>query len=124
MSLIFTCDRCDFSLEAWDDGNPYVIKGNGKREYFYHPSPIPEPPKHGTLEYFETDGENVQYQYGNAPEHICLKCAKQFKCDPEHDPMICPTCKHSEIVDLFEMGGRPCPKCPGTLSDIKHGAIS
>lgn len=37
MSLIFTCEQCGFSVEGWDEGNPYIINSKGKRVFFYHP---------------------------------------------------------------------------------------
>jgi len=36
-SKIFTCNHCDFSLSAWDEGNPYMTDNEGKRHFFYHP---------------------------------------------------------------------------------------
>lgn len=36
-SKIFTCSHCDFTLSAWDEGNPYLTDNEGKRHFFYHP---------------------------------------------------------------------------------------
>ncbi len=33
----FECDACDFTFEAWDDGNPYFLDADGTRHYAYHP---------------------------------------------------------------------------------------
>jgi len=38
MSIIYSCDKCGFEVDAWDDGNPYVQDSKGKRHYFYHPT--------------------------------------------------------------------------------------
>jgi Zn finger protein HypA/HybF involved in hydrogenase expression len=38
--------------------------------------------------------------------------------------MQCPKCHHPELVNAFEMGGMPCPKCHGTMSEGRMGAIS
>jgi len=35
----FTCSSCGFSVQAWDEGNPYIqFPGLRKPHYFYHPS--------------------------------------------------------------------------------------
>lgn len=36
-SKIFTCSHCNFTLSAWDEGNPYLTDNEGKRHFFYHP---------------------------------------------------------------------------------------
>jgi hypothetical protein len=33
----FACSHCRYSIEAWDDGNPYFISFNGRKQTFYHP---------------------------------------------------------------------------------------
>ncbi|MDX2444866.1 MAG: hypothetical protein QNK30_13805 [Bacteroidales bacterium] len=37
MCLRFTCDKCGFYQEGWDEGNPYIEFPKGKRNYYYHP---------------------------------------------------------------------------------------
>ncbi len=34
----FVCGKCDHTIEAWDDGNPYYIDDDGKKKYVYHPN--------------------------------------------------------------------------------------
>ena len=31
------CSHCGYSIEEWDDGNPYFISFNGRKQTFYHP---------------------------------------------------------------------------------------
>ena len=35
--ITFRCSKCGFSVESWDDGNPYIEGPDGKRHQFYHP---------------------------------------------------------------------------------------
>jgi len=129
MSLIFTCEQCGFSVEGWDDGNPYIINSVGNRVFCYHPSLETDMEKVveeilGPIYTDEARDEVLATRTGNAPDHICLKCAKTFKLDPDRDQMECPKCHHSEVSEAFEMGGKPCPKCQGTMSEGEMGGIS
>ena len=129
MCLIFTCEQCGFSVEGWDEGNPYIINSKGKRVFFYHPGgeDVMDKVVEEILGPIYTDkarDEVLATRTGNASDHICLKCAKTFKLDPDRDKMECPKCHHSEVVEAFEMGGKPCPKCQGTMSKDRMGAIS
>ena len=36
----FVCSGCDHSVESWDDGNPYYVNEDGKKQYAYHPDPL------------------------------------------------------------------------------------
>ena len=129
MSLIFTCDQCGFSLEAWDDGNPYILNSKDERVYFYHPGGEEDMEAVvaellGPIYTDEARAEILSTRTGNASDHICLKCAKQFKHDSKRDKPGCPHCGHHKIKELFLMGEQPCPKCPGSFSKIQSGAIS
>lgn len=129
MSLIFTCNQCDFSVEGWDDGNPYILNSKDKRIYFYHPGEEDVIAKVleeilGPIYTKEARDEILANRTGNAPDHICLKCSNQFKHDPHRDKPGCPQCGHPEITDLYLMSGQSCPKCTGTLSEGQMGGIS
>ena len=129
MSIIFTCDQCGYSLEGWDDGNPYIEHPAGKRHYFYHPDGertleeiaskilghLPSPDELEKIEATCT---------GNAPDHICRACGKTSKVDPDKDKKLCPSCGSEEIEDLYNLGGTQCIKCPGIFSEGSMGAIS
>jgi len=129
MSIIFTCEKCGFSLEAWDEGNPYIEYPEGERHYFYHPdgekilkeiaskilghSPSP------------AEQEKIEAKYTrNAPDHICRVCGEISRVDPEKDGKVCPSCGSKKIVELFKLGWKKCIECPGKFSKGKIGAIS
>jgi ribosomal protein L37AE/L43A len=132
MSLIFTCEQCGFSVEGWDEGNPYIINSKGKRVYCYHPSLETEMEQVvvellGPIYTEQARNEVLATRTGNAADHVCMHCGNIFKLDPKHDPMQCPKCRQWEAADAvkaFEMGGMPCPKCHGTMSEGEMGAIS
>lgn len=116
-------------MEGWDEGNPYIMNSKGERVYCYHPSLETEMEQVvvellGPIYTEQARDEVLATRTGNAADHVCLKCAKIFKLDPDRDPMQCPKCHHPELVNAFEMGGMPCPKCHGTMSEGKMGAIS
>jgi ribosomal protein L37AE/L43A len=129
MSLIFTCEQCGFSVEGWDDGNPYIINSKGKRVYCYHPSLETDMEKVvgeilGAIYTDETRNEILATRTGNAPDHICLKCAQTFKLDRGCDQIVCPKCHHLEVTKVYEIGGKACPRCQGAMSEGEMGAIS
>ena len=93
MSTIYTCEACDFKVDGWDDGNPYVEHPKGKRKYFYHPNdediPLLRPPVEIPEEASPEEVDDLLYYHtGNAPDHLCLKCGKISQIDPEMDKMI------------------------------------
>jgi ribosomal protein L37AE/L43A len=129
MSLIFICEQCGFSVEGWDDGNPYILNSKGKRVYFYHPGGEAVLGKVvgeilGPIYTDEARDEVLATRTGNASDHICLKCAKTFKLDPDRDEMECPKCHHMEVVEVYLIAGKPCPKCQSTMPEGQVGAIS
>ncbi|MGJ8640720.1 MAG: hypothetical protein ACSHYA_15120 [Opitutaceae bacterium] len=101
----------------------------GKRVYCYQPS-LEEDMEKVVLELLgpiytdEARDQVLATRTGNAADHMCLKCAKTFKLDPKRDQLECPKCHHSEVAEAFEMGGKSCPKCQGTLSEGAMGGIS
>jgi DNA-directed RNA polymerase subunit RPC12/RpoP len=133
MSTIYTCDKCGFEVDAWDDGNPYVQDSKGKRHYFYHPEngidimgkllePIPLPTSNSKES--EESEPVFETHTGNAPDHLCLKCGKISLIDPEMDKMICKKCKSDEVTELTSLAGKKCPKCSGHFDQGREGGIS
>ena len=128
-SIIFTCKQCGFSVEAWDDGNPYIEYPKGKRTYFYHPGG-----EHKVVRVAKQilghspDPDELEMIYrkysGNAPDHICRACGETSKVDPDKDEKLCSSCGSKKIEDLYNLGGTKCIKCPGTFSEGSMGAIS
>jgi len=104
--LTFTCNKCGFSVDGWDEGNPYIEHPENRREYIYHPD------------------DDRELCTGNAPDHICMKCGAISKIDPEKDKIICSKCGSSKVEDTYELTGKPCLKCDGTFSEGEVSAIS
>jgi hypothetical protein len=90
----FVCDECAHAIEAWDDGNPYYIDDDGKKQYAYHPS-----------------GDRDRC-IGNDSPHLCLSCGSEFMVDSNKGPVIaCPKCEVNMVVDTMGLGGKSCPYC-------------
>ena len=133
MSTIYTCGKCGFKVEAWDDGNPYVQDSKGERHYYFHPTNqmdimeevLAKMPPH--IPSSEESGESEPFfgiHTGNAPDHLCLNCGKISLIDPEMDKMICKKCKSDEVTELTSLAGKKCPKCSGHFDQGSEGAIS
>ena len=89
----FVCSGCDHNIEAWDEGNPYYINANGKKQYAYHPDVL------------------RNRCIGNDSPHLCLSCGHEFMVDSEVPIAACPKCKAGKIVDTMELSGKACPYC-------------
>lgn len=120
MCVIYSCRNCDYQVEAWDEGNPY-IEINGERTYFYHPEPFPDPPN---SDEFKSSGSSEKPIVGNAPDHVCMDCGEILMLDSGRDTMTCARCRSSKLVEAFEMANQQCPKCGGTLNEGEPGGIS
>ena len=66
----FVCGGCAHTIEAWDEGNPYYIDDDGKKQYAYHPS------------------DKRDLCIGNDSPHLCLSYGHEFMpdsaCKGEH----------------------------------------
>jgi len=104
----FYCDACGHRIEAWSDGNPFVVTETGRKRYVYHPS------------------DEVDRAIGIDDPHLCLACGRQFKIDSRKPRATCPKCHSEKICDTFILGGKPCPICKrGTfVADPAFSAIS
>ena len=89
----FTCTSCGFSIDAWDEGNPFYIDETGKKVYAYHPS------------------EERSLCIANDESFLCLDCGKQVKIDSRLEQKACPKCKSSRVIDTYQLEGVECPKC-------------
>lgn len=87
------CSGCGYSIEAWSDGNPYVLDESDRKRHVYHPN-HPEAPI-----------------VGNDVPHLCLSCGRKFKVDTRRPVRNCPKCGSDDLCDTFELTGKPCPKC-------------
>jgi hypothetical protein len=125
----FTCDRCGFSVEAWDDGNPYIEYPKGKRHHFYHPGED-EQIKEITRtivghEPTRQECDNILKKYGgNESDFICRSCLKIDQYDESKDPLVCKHCGGESIERTFDLAGKKCLKCDGIFSEGEFTAIS
>ena len=129
MSLRYTCDQCGFSLEGWDDGNPYIEFPPGQRHFFYHPGGEAELREiavqiAGHVPSEAEFQEILREKAGNAPDHICRDCGEISKVDPERNGRICPNCNSARIEDVYGLEGKKCVKCSGRFAKGIMAAIS
>ena len=104
---IFVCDSCQAQVEAWSDGNPYLIDKDGKKRYVYHPDP------------------DLDLCIGNDVPHLCLGCGLSFVVDSKLLPAsACPSCKSGETCETYELEGRRCPTCKsGRFTEDSRGRL-
>jgi hypothetical protein len=91
--ILLVCESCSHSIEAWSDGNPYYIDGDGKKHYAYHPS------------------SERALCIGNDDPHFCLACGLEFNVDSLKPIPGCPKCKDPRILSTWELDGEQCPSC-------------
>jgi hypothetical protein len=114
----FVCSYCRYSIEAWDDGNPYFLSDKGRRQYFYHPGGEEQLKEYVS----QSDGKDLtgdelnkflEKRTGNMSEMLCLDCGRKFRRDLERQKAVCPsrTCKSANIIDTWELEDKQCPKC-------------
>jgi hypothetical protein len=112
----FTCDRCGFSVDWWDDGGRYLEWPAGNRNYLYHPGDISETERIMNLIYGRSPTQDeyeraFELYGGNESEFICLSCAEVNRIDPNRDPMNCKKCGADTLRDARELARTECPKC-------------
>lgn len=127
--LKYTCDSCGFSLEAWDEGNPYIEYPAGNRQHFYHPEEDYEIRRIAesilSREPTSEDCERILREYaGNEPDHICYDCQTVFRLDPDKDALVCKQCGSGRNEKIYGISGKKCVKCDGTFSEGEFLAIS
>lgn len=128
-SLRFTCDSCGFSLEAWDEGNPYIEFPLGKRHYWYHPGEM-EVIREVTRSIVGHDPSNEECESalenyaGNEPDYICRSCCKETRFDPDRDAQACTHCGSADVEEMYTIGCKQCIQCDGTFSEGQPGAVS
>jgi len=125
----FSCSKCNFSIESWEDGNQYIEDLNGKRHFFYHPaeSEIRDKiakeicgPEYSEAKILKIYNERI----GNAPDHICRKCEKISRLNPEKDQIICKRCGGGSVEITMGLAGKKCIRCDGIFLDGVFTAIS
>jgi|GEM_PF-662675 len=111
------CPGCEFQVDAWEGGDPYVCDDRGRRQYYYHPN---------EEERFKRILESCRWAEGKTPDELaellrvksgvmsgflCLRCAKVFKCDEDKTTPVCRKCRSKEVLALWQLAGAQCPKC-------------
>jgi len=127
----FTCDRCGFSVDWWDDGNWYLEWPMGMRHYLYHPRDISETERIMNLIYGRSPTrdepsyarltpsyEGHTLYGGNESEFLRLSCAVVSRIDPKRDPMKCKKCGASSLRAVRGLAKTECPRCrQGSFDD-------
>ncbi len=104
----YVCVKCAHTIETWDEGNPYYMDDDGRKQYAYHP-----------------DEDLLEQCIGNDSPHLCLSCGYEFIVDSEAPIAACPLCEASKISNTWELEGRPCPYCKaGVFADSGWFAVS
>ena len=130
-SVIHRCPVCSFEIEAWSDGNPYILDDRNRPKFYYHPCESERIEIIASCEWArsKTDAELSQIlelKSGIMSDMICLECAGKFKCDTEKKKPKCRKCGSENVHDQFLLEGVTCPKCHrGQFPDVpERGAIS
>lgn len=128
--ITFTCQSCSFSVDNWDDGNPYVESPDGKRHYFHHPGEEEQLEKivGGILGHFPSRDEIkmvLTTSGGNESTYLCTGCLKLSQRDPARDKITCRHCDCGDLIETGSLAGRSCPSCKsGVLDQGEMTAIS
>ena len=129
MRITYTCTECAFSVDDWDDGNPYIQGARGRRYHFYHPSREEQMDAIIRKVLGHTPDEEEKKAFlekncGNESTYLCGECAAVSRRDAERDRLMCRKCRSANIRLTNELEGTACPKCKkGTLKG-KPSAIS
>jgi len=123
----FTCTHCQFDIDSWDDGSPYLLCDDGRRHYFGHPIEHFEWKRCFEMETGQPPTSNdelmafVSARVGHEAHYLCLHCARQAQRDPKRDSLLCTGCKKPTLKALTELEGIPCPKCK---KGVFHGEMT
>ena len=90
---IFACNVCAHSIEAWDEGDPYYRDARGRKRYAYHPDP-----------------DRGRCTGVDSPV-LCLSCGRKAVRDSAAPITHCRKCASAELIDVWQLEGRPCPYC-------------
>lgn len=113
----FTCSRCRFRIESWDDGKPYLRGSDGRRRYYYHPGEADVWGECFQAEHLrpamsqEELRDFVNARAGHESHFLCLHCGRQTYRDPEHDSLRCSGCGKTRLMNTCELENESCPKC-------------
>ncbi len=111
------CPNCGFEVEAWDDGNQYILDDRGQPHFFYHPGmnerirDILSKCRWAKGKAGEELDKLIQERSGNMSDFICLDCCKLFRWDVKKAPPACSKCRSTNISKVMQLAGKACPKC-------------
>jgi hypothetical protein len=118
---INVCTHCGYTLEAWDEGNPFIFgelyfdddnMTRLRKEYVYHPSP--------------RAGMHI---VGNDFRHLCVDCGRKFYCDvialeaEGRERPACLKCGGPNAIPFDKLPGKPCPKCRKGHFEVDENSI-
>jgi hypothetical protein len=117
----YSCKACEFSIEVWSDGDPYITDPFGKRHYFHHPGEDAVITSVGRM---YPGAEDLDYmklwalvhkRIGARHEYICQDCGRVWKADSAERPPYCrfPKCASKKTFWTHEFFEKThlCPKC-------------
>lgn len=112
---IYKCLHCDFKIDNWSDGNPYIATPDGKRHYWHHPGEQWKKEKICKL-FMENPSEDeikniIQKHSGYESQYICKECLGFSMLDGRKDELKCKACSSPEIMLTKDLDGKECPSC-------------
>lgn len=125
---IHFCTRCGYTIDAWDDGHPYIEYPPGKRNYYYHPCEPGDLEKIARRFYGRAASqEEIESMWrshcGNESVFVCRDCRKTSRIDPRRDAVVCASCHSVRVEDVCGLSGKPRLNC-GEPLQTRMGAIS
>jgi len=117
ISFMYRCPNCQFAVEAWDDGNPYIRDDDGVRHFCYHPQRegiIREIVEKSRWAAGKTEAEieaELPNYLGWMMDALCVDCGETSKIDDEETSKRCEHCGSVNVRDVNKIGGLKCPKC-------------
>lgn len=134
----YLCDQCGLALPSGWGGYLYVINDAGERIVCPHPG---EGFTIAKVLGSDASPETVRARIGFNSYCLCCDCLHQFEADivdesrnvwrdyygtvVGRDPRRCPACGSSLVRTVWELVGRPCPKCEtGTIVEVETGVVT
>ena len=122
-----SCNRCDYAVEIWDEGNPYAQDWRGRRWFIYHPhlfeGVVHEYERHEGRFVSQEEKEQLLRHCGNASEHVCLTCGRITWIDPRSTRALSRFSAGGATARLFRdlrLSGRLARSAKQALSRIEE----
>jgi DNA-directed RNA polymerase subunit RPC12/RpoP len=129
MRTTYTCTSCSFSVEDWDEGNPYIVGPRGWRYHFYHPGREQQMDAIilKVLGYMPDEAEKqafLEMNSGDETTFLCESCAAVSRIDATRDRLACKKCRSPRIKPTHELEDVACPKCKDGVLKGEPSGIS